>query len=371
MHSNSYTDVSERRERNLPRVLAASAAMLCIAALLLVLSVVQSRTASAARSRSGFQLLSGDSVVFANAGNGLAAASTAGAQLFTAGGKCAASAEFSMTEPMCAGSTRLAVFWDAGKSGIFALYPDGSFAEAATEGGVYFADVNESGLVTVLTDKEGYQGSVVVYDSDLTPLFRWDTSSVAPISARTTAKGLLCVNGAGKDGGYLRFFRIDREEMQSEFSAPDELIVDFGFLSDGTIAAVTESSLCFLSAEGELLSRHRFSGAHLSAFFLSGDFAAVAASSGLDGGQTVIATFSVSGEPLGSFTAPLDVSAMSARGDRLLVLFTGAESTLFSSDAEEIVSYQPPEDVRQAFLFPDSRALFAGASGVVQIDFNQ
>ena len=46
MHSNRYTAAPERKHRNLPRVLAATAAMLCIAALLLVLSVVQSHTAS-------------------------------------------------------------------------------------------------------------------------------------------------------------------------------------------------------------------------------------------------------------------------------------------------------------------------------------
>ena len=91
----------------------------------------------------------------------------------------------------------------------------------------------------------------------------------------------------------------------------------------------------------------------------------------IGGGETVITAFSPSGEPLGSFTAPLEAAAMSSCGSQLLVLFTGEESTLFSSALEEIVSYQPPEDVRQVFLCSDSRALFAGASGVVQIDFNR
>ena len=53
MHSNRYTAAPERKHRNLPRVLAATAAMLCIAALLLVLSVVQSHTAAAVRNRDG------------------------------------------------------------------------------------------------------------------------------------------------------------------------------------------------------------------------------------------------------------------------------------------------------------------------------
>ena len=371
MHSNRYTAAPERKSRSAVRVLAASAAMLCIAALLLVLSIVQSRAAAAARNRDGFRLQIGTAVCYAAAGNGLAAVSQSGAQLFTASGKCAASLELSAEEPVCAGSAQLAVVFDAGKSGIHALYPDGTTAEAATDGGVYFADVNESGLVTVLTDKDGYRGSVAVFDDDLTPLFRWDATSVTPVSARTTAKGLLCINGAGDDGGYLRFFRIDREEMQSELFLPGELIVDFGFLSDGTIAAVTENALCFVSPDGTLLSEHRLDGAHLSAFSLSGSFAAVAAETGLGGGRNVITAFSHSGEPLGSFSAPLSVSSMTQSGSQLLVLFTGEEATLFTSAMEEIVSYQPPEDIRQAFLFPDSRALFTGPSGIIQMDFNQ
>ena len=58
MHSNRYTAAPERKHRNLPRVLAATAAMLCIAALLLVLSVVQSHTAAAVRNRDGFRPVS-------------------------------------------------------------------------------------------------------------------------------------------------------------------------------------------------------------------------------------------------------------------------------------------------------------------------
>lgn len=62
---------------------------------------------------------------------------------------------------------------------------------------------------------------------------------------------------------------------------------------------------------------------------------------------------------------------MSQNGSQLLVLFTGEESTLFTSSLEEIVSYQPDADVRQAFLCSDSRAIFGSASGIVQIDFNR
>lgn len=371
MHSNDHTAAPAQKYRTLHRVLAASIALLAIAVLLLVLSIVQSRIA-AVRNRSGFRLHDGSPVVCAAAGNGLAAVTGNGAQLFTANGKCAANLEFCFDVPMCAGSTQLAVFADAGKSGIRALYPDGSEREVPTEGGVNFLDVNNSGLITVLTDKEGYRGCVVVFDDDLTPLFRWDASSMTPISARTTAKGLLCINGAGEDGSSLRFFHIDKEETLAEFFRPGERIIDFGFLSNDTVAAVTESALCFVSPmDGSLLAEHRLGGAKLSAFSLSGSFAAVAAVSGQVDGRTVITAFSPSGEPLGSCAVPLTAAAISQNGSQLLVLFLGGESTLFTSSLEEIVSYQPNADTQQAFLCSDSRAIFCGASGIVQVDFNR
>ena len=103
MHSNGYTAAPERKRRSMSRVLAASAALLAVAVLLLVLSIVQSRTA-AVRNRDGFQLRNGTSAAYAAAGNGLAAVTTTGAQLFTANGKCAASLDFASDAPMCAGS---------------------------------------------------------------------------------------------------------------------------------------------------------------------------------------------------------------------------------------------------------------------------
>ena len=168
-----------------------------------------------------------------------------------------------MTEPMCAAGTQLAVFWDAGQNGIHALYPDGSAAESATEGGVYFADVNETGLITVLTDKDGYRGSVVVYDTDLTPLFRWDASSVTPVSARTTGKGLLCVNGMSpfaRDGQNANA-AVLCEVRPSDFGSADPLAgVELqrtweraAFLADTTIQNLARYRMRSIPAAGALL----------------------------------------------------------------------------------------------------------------------
>ena len=369
MHSKEYESPPRRSPS---RVMAASVVLLIIAVLLLVVSIVESRhTLPFFRDRNAFSLDSGSSVTYAAAGTGLAAASDEHIQLFSSRGKCVAEADVSMTEPACAGSALLGVYYDVGQPGIHALYPDGTVRQTETPGPVYFADVNETGLITVLLEKSGYKGSVMVYDTDLTPLFRWDAGSGYPVAARISPDDRLCVSTVAAQGSDLHFFRIDREEEQALFSVSGDVILDFGFLSDGTVAAVAEDQLLLVRGDGTLAASHPFDGRHLDAWWLRGSFAAVSTVTGLDGGSAVLSTLDSQGHILGSRTAPRDVIALSGAEDRLLVLYAGEESTLFSSDLEEDISYQPGENMTRVFLSADGRAIFAGDTGAVQIDFDR
>ena len=368
MRSNKENAQSRRR---FPRMLIAAAALLAAAVFLLVMSVLQSRQTILFQSRSGFRLEGGDRVFYAQAGNGLCAATTEWMQLFSSAGKCAAKESASMADPACAGSSHLGVYYDTGRAGFHALYPDGAHRYMDTEGPVLAADVNETGLVTVLMDKSGYRGSVMVYDTDLTPLFRWDAGTVTPVTARTSEDGLLCVNCVSDAGSELRFFRIDREAEQASYALAGELILDTGFLTDGTVCAVTPNRLLFLTPAGERIADHSLDGRKLDAYLLRGSFAAVATVSVEDGASAQLTTLDSRGHILGIRDTDRAVAALSGAGEWLLVLFYGQESTLYSSTLEEEVSYQPAADVTQAFLSPDGRALFGGSQRALRIDFSR
>jgi len=344
--------------------------LLAIAVLLLIFSIMQTRR-PAAGSQNGFLVQGGQSPFYAAAGNGLAVATTDSIQLFASNGRCAASAQVESLSPVCSGSALLGIYYDLESSRIYALYPDGSRRETELDGTPLFADVNETGLASVLWEKTDGRSCVMVYDTDLTPLFRWDAGVALPLTARVSKDDILCVNCVSAEGGSLRFFRIDREDALGSYTAPGELILDFGFLSDGTVAAVTEDRLLLIRSGGELIAEHPFEGSHLSAFYLQGDFAAVATATGLSGGSEVLTTLDSAGQILGSCSAPRNTQALSASGDRLLVLFTGEEATLYSKTLQELVSYQPESDVTQIFLCGDGMAFFTGASGVTQIDFSR
>lgn len=373
MHSKERTDarISDGTKQGVFRVAAAAGVLLLLAVLLLLLSVFQSLRPSASLKQNGFLSGSGDGTVYTAAGNGLAAARTDGIELYSPAGKSAAAYELSLSEPMCAGGVSVSVFYDNGTPGIHALYPDGSHRYAETEGAVVFAEVNETGLVTVILDIDDTPGTVLVYDTDLTALFRWDAGSGWPVSARVSADDMLCVSCASVRGGELHFFRIDREDEQGSFLLPGELFADIGFLSDGILAAVTETQLLFIDVSGQQKAVFPFEGGRLDAFSLQGEFVAVATLTGSAGGQGTLTTLDSGGHVLGSISAARHVESVSAAGDRLIALFTGEESTLFSSDLTEIVSYQPEEGVNRIFLTRGGMAYFAGPAGVTQIDFGR
>lgn len=368
MHSEEQTGKARLRS---PRVLVAAVFLLAAAVVLLVMSLVEGQFFVSLRSRRGFRLEGGEKVFYAQAGNGLCAATTTNIQLFTSGGKTAARQEVDMIDPACSGSSLLGAYYDIGRNGLYALYPDGRRRYTDTEGPVVFASVNETGLVSVIMEKSGYKGSVMVYDTDLSPLFRWDAGSGYPVAARISRDDVLCVGCASGDGSALRFFRIDREDEQASLELPGELLLDIGFLSDGTLCAVTAGRLLMVSPDGGLTGEYPFRDRHLDGYWLRGSFAAVSTVSGTDGGSAVLATLDGLGRILGERAADRSVLSLSGAGDRLLVLFQGRESTLYSSALVEEVSYQPPEDVTQAFLFPDGRALFGGAERATPIDFDR
>lgn len=368
MHSKVYTMNNSTASRPRMRVFWATTALLAIAVLFLGLSLGQSFSRSH-KPDVVFSLSAGSDPAYAAAGAGLAAVNSTEAVLFSSGGARAAEAAVDYAVPACCASRYLSVFYDVGQPQFLTMTPDGKTQTVSAEGDVTFAHVNENAILTVISEKDGFKGCVMVYDRDLTPLFCWDAGSGYPVSARVSADDILCINTVSSDGSALHLFRIDRENDLAVYSVPEELILDFGFLNDGTIAAVTEDRLIFLNTAGEEIASHDFGGQTLCAFDLDGRFASVATGSGLAGSRAVITTLAPDGEILSSISTAQEVYALSSAGDELLVLY-GSEATLYSSRLEEDISRQSKETICQILLNADGSAYLCGLSGVHLVDLD-
>ena len=360
------SSVSSVTRRHPIRILAATAVLLLFAVMLSVLSIFQARLPTSTLRQNGF-LGADPNAVYACAGNGLASADGTRISLYTPSGNCAAQETVYMSSPVCAGSSLLAVFYDAEASGIHTLYPDGTHRYTDTEGGVVFADANETGLITVIWENGGNRRTVMVYDTDLTPLFRWDPGVSVPLAGRTSGEDLLCVSSLTREGSLLHYFHIDIPEEQYRIPFPGEILEDFDFLSDGSLAAVSDERLILSDTKGNLLSSTQFGDYRPEVWCLSGSQAVVCSVSGSD---STIISVGTDGSILGSAPAPFHVKALSVQ-DEILVLFDRGESTLYDRDLSEIVNYQPDPAAEHVFLTPKGMAFFTGPAGVTLADFGR
>lgn len=340
--------------------------------ILLVCALLVRNGSATARNRKPveFVLMDGNEPCYAPAGTGLAAATTAGFQVFASDGTVTLEKIQPMDTPVCAAASWLCAFYDAGEADVVTVRPDGICQTLETEGGVSFVHVSDNGALTVVSQREGYKGSVTVYDRRLTALFRWDAGSGYPVTARVSDEGLLVVNCAGAQGSVLHGFHTDQEEEAFSYAASGELILDFGFLSGGSLAAVTESRLIVLDESGEEILSHPLPQAFLTAFSLEGDVAAVASSARSVGGTAVLTVADGRGRVLGELDTGREIRDLDTFGNRLIVLYP-TEATLYSSRLEDIISYQKVETTTRIFLRADGTALLAGPSGATGVYFGR
>lgn len=144
--------------------------------------------------------MEGNEPCYAPAGTGLAAATTAGFQVFASDGSVTTEPGAAMDTPVCAASSWLCIFYDVGEPDLVTVRADGVTQVLETEGGVTFAHANDDGALAVVAEREGYKGSVTVYDRRLTALFRWDSGSGYPVTARCLTRGFWWLTAPGTRG---------------------------------------------------------------------------------------------------------------------------------------------------------------------------
>ena len=360
MHSN--TNGSRRIDLRSPRVLLPLGALGGLLILFALLGIFRLGRGSG-RWVEPFAEAPGDSPCYAGAGNGLAVASENVLRLYNAKGECIRQEAASLTEPLCAADAYLSAYYSSGAPDITVVYSSGEEKTLETEGSVNFVHVNENGLLTVLTEKEGCKGCIMVYDRDLTPLFRWEAQSGIPVSARVSQKDRLCILCLSDYGSTAHFYRIDSAEPLGVYPSSGELLLDFGFLSDGTAAFISEERLLLLEEDGSELSSLSLGGHRPTAWSLTGAWAAA----GTDGQELLLLAPDGTEHRAAVSAVPEE---MSQNRQFLLVLYP-TEATLYSAELEDLLSCQTDGSVLRVFLRTDGTALFCGVDGTDKVDFSR
>ena len=300
----------------------------------------------------------GSGQVFRLAGDGLAVASGTGLQLLDADGYTAAKQIFALETPAVAASGVLSAFYDVGGTTLRVAWPDGRCESLPVSGDILSVTVNAAGYLAVSTEATtGYKGLVRVYNPRLEPLYEWYSGTGYLLTARVSSDGRsLVASSLTAEGSVLHFFSLGSEDEQARFLAEDELILEFDYLTDGRMAAVTENRLILLDGTGRETSSYDFDGMYLTDYQISGDFATVFLSRYRSGSAGVLVNIGPDGSVLGSLELERDPLSLSAAGRRLLVLY-GDGLVLYSQALEEQMNYGDTLGVKSVLLRPRGGAL--------------
>ena len=314
-------------------------------------------------------LFSGES--FAMCGDKLAVASSVGASLIDESGASLAAESYAMDRPAVSASPALSVYYDVGGTALCVISGTAESILHPAEAPIRFADASADGHITVVTDVPDYRGRVEVYLPTFAPVFSLDCGvSGYPLMARVSPGKHLAVNCVHSSGSSLHFYSLNSETELATFEREDLLILDFDFLTDGTLAAVSKEALYLMSDSGDLLNTVDFEGKVLSDYCLSGRNALLLLHDDLTGSQGVLRNYNSRGELIGQLELNESVYSLSVLGRQVAVLYP-TELTLYHEDFSNDISYQRVANSTLCLLAGENKVLLLGKSGAELIRFQQ
>ena len=317
-----------------------------------------------------YEVLPGSELCYSAAQNTLAVVSTGGWQLFDSSGRLIASDTTTMTTPVCITSDAVSVFYSTGDTVLQLVDANGCGSKLETDGAIRFVDVNQGGQLTVITDRDGYKGSVTVYSQELKPLFQWDAGTDLPLCARLSPKGQVAISCLTEEGSRLIIFRTDRQEPVYQQNFTGERILDMAFTAENRIALLTDTSMYLYNLDKGTAQTLTPTESYPVLFDSSSELAAVVCTTECFGGTGTLYALSNKGKGHYALSLPETVLDISVRKNRILLL-TENELILCSRRLETIASLSLRQKAQHIFLRPDNTALAVGSHGVECYDFGR
>lgn len=282
--------------------------------------VLSSITAAVAEEEYVFDAGSGQ--VFASAGKGLAVANSTGFELLNESGSVAASKLLQMDAPAIAACDSYAVFYDIGGTNIAAAWFDGTIQSLTVEGDILSATVSQGGYLTITTEATGYRALVTVYNAELSPVYKWYSSSAWVISGAVSPDNRkLAVLSYTASGSEVRLFDLHATDQKAAFSVEEKVLLDLHWFSSSQLCAYTTDQVFFFNSDGRWQDTYSFADQYLTGCAMDGDgFITFSLSPYRAGTTSVLVSLEAGGKLLGTADIQSEIISMTASGSEVLVL---------------------------------------------------
>ena len=278
-----------------------------------------------------FTYENGSKQIFTLVGDDLAIASTTGLQLLDSEGNTISRDVFSMVNPAVSSNGDYCAFFDVGGKSL-RLYKNGTGTVIDRDSVITTVSVNSSGYFAVAGEEAGYKGSVIVYNSELNPIYKWYSGSGyvldAAVSPDNSMLAVLCVSASGSD---IHILRLTDEKEVTSVTIPNELAFKLSYSKSGNIYALSEKAIHFFSDSGKDISTYSFEDNYLVNYVIGEDFFAVVLSKYVSGSGISLMSFGSDGKVLGSIPLESEPLSLFSQKQKLLVL-DGSGVALYNND---------------------------------------
>ncbi|MGM9522188.1 MAG: DUF5711 family protein [Oscillospiraceae bacterium] len=296
--------------------------------------------------------------VFGSVGDGLAVMSESGLSVFDEQGEEVFSRLFSFGDAALWTAGKYGAACDIGGNSVIFFSADKIICELETEHAVLSVSVNSDGYMCVCTEESGYLGSVTVYNSNGTDIYKWSAGSARVLSADVKGGSELLVLTVGEGGSSLVLMPLTSEQESARYNFPG-LIIDADFCGKG-IAAVSTESVIYFDDKLEETAVYDFSGRYIDRYSFGDSFTALGIGDYQVGGDRYLVTVGDDGTELGSVLADGDILGMDAGKYGVAALYSG-RITVYNRDMSDSEGFECAAGTEDVILRDDGSVVAAGA----------
>lgn len=301
-------------------------------------------------------------------GDGLALASVAGLNGYSAEGVELVSAQSQFSLPVLQTAGELGLAYDAGGNVLLLIHgQDGELLRIDEPGSIYDAYLASDGSFSYITSNSGHKSVLCVYDSDQQMRYRWlSATTYMPVCAVAPGAGQLAAIGLGQtDGEFessLYFFDTTQDAPAATVGLGNELIYDLAFLNGQTVAAVGETSAAFVSAQSQNIDMYSYEGQFLKDYDFGGNgFLTLLLNMYKAGNRCTLVTVDKNGKQVGSLYLGQEVLDLSAAG-RYVAVLSGDKLTVYNDKLQVYAETYDTGTASSVVMRADGTVLLLGSS---------
>ena len=273
-----------------------------------------------------------------------------------------------MKSPALSANGNRVAAWDVGGSELYALSESGPLLSltADDDGPFLSARFNRNGWLAVTAGRQGYKGTVRVYDMRMRPVFEFHSSRrfVMDACVLNDNRRVAALTLGQSESVFVSdavYYRLDRKEPEAECEIADALAVELR-QNGGGLTAVCDTCVAELNAGGEIAARYDYGDAWLREYDTGGDgFTALYLSRYQSGSVGRLVTVDENGAELGSVEVMEEVVDISAAGHYLAALYTD-RLVVYNLALGVYASLGGTENVQSVIMRADGSALLLGSS---------